>query len=693
MSVFDSDCASVHIKEKNEVAFRPFGLDVPDELAGACQAAKDALAAEQKQLEKARNPIFLKPPWKENTSVGKALAALTHGTDVKKIEALAALTEEEKARLARLKEDLSKNPVKAAAEQALKADNLNRLISAVNLTADKTADNVLAAAAASVRDARTKRKAAQVAAEKAFSGEPLEGVGGDIWRALWEAARRYSVEIAYLGMPFPPSGEDAFCLLCQQPLDADARGRMARFEEFIQKDTEREAQRAEQSAHTIRQELRSLSISTRPLKANLQEVAIQNPDLALRTRRFLASARLRRYALMKGLGTETEAVLPGAAQNPAADLAQLEATVRSYAGELQKSAMADERKKLEADLAELSDRELLGGMMETVRDEAERLNSIHFLGECMADTATNTITKVGNDIADSVITPRLRDRFQEEIVKLAADKVRVEIVRSGGKYGSPQYQVRLFAKPEAKVQDILSEGEKTCVGLAAFLTELATAGHKSALVFDDPVSSLDHRWRRQVAKRLVEEAAERQIIVFTHDLIFVNDLHDMAEEKKRSVRLVTVSRGQAGAGMVSEGLPWKGKSVEDRIDKLEKSARAARKLYDDNKEDEYTAETAGIYNNLRASWERGLEEIAFSRVVQRHRDYIDTKHLKKVSVLTEADCDVFHAGFKKCCDIVDAHDPSSGRNAAAPPPDEVLQDIETLKNWVKGLRDRQKQIT
>lgn len=692
VSVFDSDCATVHIKEKNEVAFRPFGLDVPDELAGACQAVKDALAAEQKQLEKARNPIFLKPLWKETTSVGKALAALTHGTDVQKIEALAVLTEEEKARLGRLKDDLSKNPVKAAAEQTIKADNVKRLISAVNLAAEKTADEVFARTAAAVRDAASKRKTAQVAAEKAFSGEPLEGVGGDVWRALWDAARRYSVEIAYPGQPFPPSDEDVRCLLCQQPLEADARDRMTRFEEFIQKDTEREAQRAEQLAKTVRQELRSVSIATRPLKANLQEVAIQNQELAQRARRFLASARLRRYALVNSLETGKDAALPKAEPNPAADLTQIETTVRNYAGELQKSALADERKKLEAELAELTDRELLGGLMQTVRDEAERLNTIYFLGECTADTSTNTITKVGNDIADSVITPRLRDRFQEEIVKLAADKVRVEIVRSGGKYGSPQYQVRLFAKPDAKVQDILSEGEKTCVALAAFLTELATAAHKSALVFDDPVSSLDHRWRRQVAKRLVEEAAERQIIVFTHDLIFVNDLHDMAEEKKRAIRLVTVSRGQPGAGMVSEGLPWKGKSVEDRIDKLEKSARAAKKLYDDNKEDEYNVEAAGIYNNLRASWERGLEEIAFSRVVQRHRDYIDTKQLKKVSVLTEADCDVFHAGFKKCCDIVDAHDPSSGRNAAAPPPAEVLQDIEALKNWVKGLRDRQKQF-
>jgi ABC-type multidrug transport system ATPase subunit len=265
-------------------------------------------------------------------------------------------------------------------------------------------------------------------------------------------------------------------------------------------------------------------------------------------------------------------------------------------------------------------------------------------------------------------------------------------VRSGGKYGSPQYQVRLFAKPDAKVQDILSEGEKTCVALAAFLTELATAAHKSTLVFDDPVSSLDHRWRKQVATRLVEEAGERQIIVFTHDLVFVNDLYDLGLGKKRPMRLFTVSRGQSGTGVVTDGMPWKAQRVEERIDNLEKDARAAKTLYDNNQQDDYNREAASLYNGLRASWERALEDVAFFRVVQRHRDYIDTKHLKKASVLTEADCDAFHAGFKKCSDVVDAHDPSSGRNADAPPPNELMQDIQALKDWVASLRDRQKKI-
>jgi energy-coupling factor transporter ATP-binding protein EcfA2 len=145
------------------------------------------------------------------------------------------------------------------------------------------------------------------------------------------------------------------------------------------------------------------------------------------------------------------------------------------------------------------------------------------------------------------------------------------------------------------------------VALAAFMTELATATHRSALVFDDPVSSLDHRWRGQVAKRLVEEAESRQVIVFTHDLVFVNDLSDHATKTGRAARLTTLSRGAAGAGMVTDGLPWKAQSVEDRLDKLEKAARAAKLLHDNNQEDEYATDVAKLYNALRATWERGLE--------------------------------------------------------------------------------------
>ncbi|TXL05272.1 DNA repair protein [Methylococcaceae bacterium CS2] len=692
ISVFDSDCASVHINGKNVVAFRPFGLDVPDELAGACQRVKDILVSEQKQLEKSRNPIFSKPVWKDKTVVGSVLSSLKNNTDVESISALATFSDDELVRLNRLREDLSKNPAKAAAEQKLKADNIKGLLNAVTCIAQNTTDESLAQVFDFVRDAQSKRKAAQLAADMAFSSFPLTGIGGDVWKSLWESARRYSTEVAYPNKPYPPSQEDALCVLCQQPLDTEALNRLALFDEFIKKDTERLAQESENISKEALDNIISQNMALHPLKPCRQEVAIQNPELTKQTLRFIASARLRRYALIKSLDSTDDLQLPNTTDNPTSNLEQLERTVRNYALELEKSSIGEEKKKLEDDFAELADREILSNILPTILEEIERLQAIHFIVQCLKDTTTNAITKIGNDIADIVITPKLRDRFQEEIIKLAAEKVKVEIVRTGGKFGSPQYQIRLSAKPDAKVGSILSEGEQTCVALAAFLTELAIATHHSTLVFDDPVSSLDHRRRKQVAKRLVDEIENRQIIVFTHDLVFVNDLIDLAKCNSQPFLLKTISRGRQGAGIVSDGLPWIAKSVEDRIDKLEKSTRMAEKSYDDNQDDAYREQVAKIYNNLRASWEHALEDIAFFRVIQRHRDYIETRNLKKVSVLSDTDCDDFHAGFKNCCNIVDAHDPSRARNAEAPPPNEVFQDIQALKDWAIDLRGRQKKI-
>lgn len=76
ISVFDKECASVHVQEKNEVAFRPFGLDIPDDLAGACQKLREKLTVEQTQIEALRDPVFEKPTWNPSTSVGRILSSL-----------------------------------------------------------------------------------------------------------------------------------------------------------------------------------------------------------------------------------------------------------------------------------------------------------------------------------------------------------------------------------------------------------------------------------------------------------------------------------------------------------------------------------------------------------------------------------------------------------------------------------------
>jgi AAA domain len=691
ISVFDRDSGAVHVRSENEVAFRPFGLDIPDELAGVCQAIKDALTVEQGKLESARDIAFIKPTFSTTSPVGKILSSLTAATDLAALQALASSSEAEEARLVRLNEDLARDPLKAAGEQRALATSLHRFADDLATTLESATDEVLSNLLALAEDAREKRGAATFAAEAAFGRAPIKGIGGAAWRTLWEAARRYSEQVAYPERPFPPAAGEALCVLCHQTLLEEAATRLGSFERFVKADTEKLAQGAERSFEETRLALTSkpVRIAAFPLR---RQLAVRAPSVAAAVLRSLATARLRRFICLSSLDQSGTVQMPDLPADPVPLVRQLAKDTARYAEELAAAADLAGRKRLEDERDALRDRRALDVLLPKARAEVARLAQLDRIAKCLTETGTKAITTLGNNIADEVITPRVRDRFQEEIQKLAASRVRVDIVRSGGKYGSPQYQVRLFANETAKVHSVLSEGEQTCVALAVFLTELATAAHASCLVFDDPVSSLDHRWRQKVAERLVEETRVRQIVVFTHDLVFLNDLQTLAYKGGVPLKEVFLTQSGLGAGIVNDGLPWAGQKVKERLDNLEKEARAAAGYYEAHDDEAYNAAVVTFYNRLRSTWERALEDVAFCNVVNRHRDYINARDLKKVTALAEADATAWAAGFKTCCDITDAHDPSRGRNAASPPPADLLKHVQDLSTWVANLRERQKQV-
>ena len=171
-----------------------------------------------------------------------------------------------------------------------------------------------------------------------------------------------------------------------------------------------------------------------------------------------------------------------------------------------------------------------------------------------------------------------------------------------------------------------------------------------------------------MAQRLVEEAATRQVIVFTHDIVLLHDLLDRATESGVPVHLQRVYHSADGFGTVTDELPWKTQNTLQRIDYLEKKQREAAQCQQAGDDDRYEKMVSDIYTELRATIERAIEECLFNRVVVRHRDYINMRQLAKVGVLDGSDCTFLLTLYKRCCDITQAHDPSTGRNRSAPTP-------------------------
>ena len=128
-------------------------------------------------------------------------------------------------------------------------------------------------------------------------------------------------------------------------------------------------------------------------------------------------------------------------------------------------------------------------------------------------------------IISELVTPDFINNFKAE---LDAFGIELEVnIAPIVKDSDTSHSFSIGAQKPGKV---LSEGEQKVVSLAAYLAEIKTFSNLSPIVFDDPVSSLDHVYREKIASRLCLEALSRQIIIFTHDLALIMEIDGKCTE-------------------------------------------------------------------------------------------------------------------------------------------------------------------
>ena len=224
--------------------------------------------------------------------------------------------------------------------------------------------------------------------------------------------------------------------------------------------------------------------------------------------------------------------------------------------------------------------------------------------------------------------------------------------------------------------------------MATFFSELSIAEHNSAIVFDDPVSSLDHKWRNRIAKRIVEEAENRQIIVFTHDITFLMMLQEHADKKSINITLKSLTRKRKETGIIAENPPWDALPVKRRIGVLKDSLQKLDRIYRTDTEEKYKNEAKIFYGKLRETWERVVEELILNNTVTRFGRAIQTQRLKKVVDLTNDDYNIIDENMSKASKYFWGHDTSGELIEEYPNIDEIKEDIDTLEQYVKELRRR-----
>jgi len=689
IAVFDSHCARVFLDDANEVVYLPYGSDVFSKLSDLLRRLKEKIKA---SLATIPQRLAVVDEFSESSAAGRFVRTITDKSDPNRIDVLGRLDDKEKARLELLRTLVATakvNPPKQQAAQLRRRksrlDQLKQRITLLDaifnepaLTELKRLDGVSVAAA----------KAAVLASTEAFKDDPIDGTGSDAWRLLFDAAKTFSTTIAFPDRDFPVVDSDAACLLCQQPLSEPAKSRFLRFQEFVTNDAAKRKTEADTAFQRARNVVAAADVGVLLSDPTvLTEVRAVSEDLATLVDSYFVATKLRKDAIARACIDHKWETIPPLVESPVVKLTLESDTIETAAVEFDKADDPETLRKLELELSELSDRERLSKYSADFKAFLNEKLRETSLRECDKSVDTSSITRFGSDLIARAVTEQLETRLAEELRYFSVQSVPL-LLKKTGERGKTKHQLTITS--DARPSGVLSEGEQRVVAIASFLAELNAVGHSSPIVFDDPVSSLDHLYREKVAARLVKESSKRQVVIFTHDITLLLALERECGEQQTPLLVHTIRRSANGPGECAAkgSKPWHCQSTNDRIGHLKQECSAFKKLHSTDPQ-EFERKAKEVYGKLRESWERAIEEVVLNGVIGRFDPAVQTKRLRGVCMVT-ADYAIIDREMSKCSTRFYGHDTAPALSLAPLSPEQVEEDVKALETFVKELRERQK---
>jgi wobble nucleotide-excising tRNase len=170
-------------------------------------------------------------------------------------------------------------------------------------------------------------------------------------------------------------------------------------------------------------------------------------------------------------------------------------------------------------------------------EEEKRIEKFH--------TATSEIATISSEISE--LTDKKVQRLKE--LKMEAKKVGEYLAKLGITHftidlreGEDENNILIkykgYDEAKKRLQNTLSEGEKTALAFAYFMskvtTEVTNKG-QTIIVIDDPISSLDDNRLYSTAYLIYEEFKDyKQLFVFSHNMLFLKYLNPFFKKEKET---------------------------------------------------------------------------------------------------------------------------------------------------------------
>lgn len=682
ISIFDTDCARVYAESENEVLFIPTEFKIFERLASHQTEIK------QRLIQVKDNLLDTLPTFQELSNSSKTqdfINSISFKTKEKDIQQNCLFTEEDQQRLNQVSKDLilllNSNPVKLTQELQRNINDVYDLKSNLQNIGKAFSHEEIDKFILVNQQYIDSKTTLAVLTHEAFEEQPLNGVGSDPWKKLWHAAKHFH-EIAYPEQQFPYVENDAKCLLCLQDLKDESPIRLARFEDFINDSISKETNQLHAQRQLILSKLKNLPYSKVTDTSVRTFLGNESPELDTKVELFIQSTLKINTALQDVAANDVSLALEDLPEIELLPLKQLEAWLDLKGVELEHLktlVQQDNSADLQAEQKELVSKEMVFKRIEDVYQLVKIHQKVNKIDKAIKALDTTKLTRKYNELSNSLLSDHFKSEIEKELKQLRREHILFKL-NSRGVKGKTTIKLTLDSSSKININEILSEGEQKALSIAFFLAEISSITSNGGIILDDPVSSLDHSRREYVAQRLVQEAKKRQVIIFTHDIVFLHTLQKHASLQKVNASNCSVRRIGNRAGIAKTELPWIAQKTKQRIGYLKNELPKLKKQENELDPDIYIPHVKTWYMLLRESWERAVEQLLLNGVVERFDPSVQTQRLSNIK-FTDEMVQLVSEGMTKTSTYV--HDESSAIGRIIPSNEEMLEDLNKLEQFSK----------
>ena len=623
-SVFDSKSILIHLDQSNNVNFTPAQVKIFDKVADTISKLEERLTSE-KNARKKDNPfqsMFVENATTDTAVFCKNISASTkeadflkHATFDSKVDG-AVVNELESQIEAKKKLDIPKKRSQLATD----CQNLEALKASLEKVANHFTPQKMIETNTLITDILEKKKIVEGLSAASFDDGLFKRIGSAEWKFLITAAKSlYDAEkLANAGKKL------SHCMLCHQALTKEAQSLFERYWEFLQSKAESELSQSDKKRTDLLQQLKSVRAMYPQFLATDAGIKLLNDEDPA----YLAQLRLQFATLSDVLADWISKIEKLQAVNrkevPVIDFSKIDALVATKTDE--KSRLVDpsgEIATLNAKLNSLKHKKEVAAVKDAALEYMAFLRWLSKANRAGFGSIKMAITKKRTELFLAGVAMDYKGAFNQELARLGCDFNLV--MNTSGEQGTTVKEYRLDFAEDYNPSEILSEGEQNACSLADFLTEAQLDGNNCGVIFDDPVTSLDHERKDKIAQRLAIEAGQRQVVVLTHDIAFVSQLVKHADKYSAPLVAHWMRKVDGVPGCIKENESPKMASVKT----LKADCQGAIKGHESLPPKEQERSLGAAFDYLRSACEALIEEFLFAGTMQRYEDHVRVQNLEE----------------------------------------------------------------